>query len=55
MITVLVILIGIYNLFFENGFLGLFLFGFALMGIFGRILYGNADDPYGLVFSRRVQ
>ena len=55
MITVLVILIGITNLFFGDGFLGFLLLGFGLMVILGRTLYENADDPHGLVFGRRVQ
>ena len=36
-------------------FIVFLLLGFGLICILGRILYGNVDDPHGLVFGRRVQ
>lgn len=54
-ISVLIILIGVDNLYFGDGLWGFVFLGFGIIGILGRILYGNVDDPHGLVFGRRLQ
>ncbi|MFX1517511.1 MAG: hypothetical protein ACFFC6_14490 [Promethearchaeota archaeon] len=54
-ISILIILIGVHNLYFGDGLWGFVFLGFGIIGILGRILYGDADDPHGLVFGRRFQ
>lgn len=50
-----IILIGVDNLLFGDGLLGFVLLGFSLIGFLGKILYGDIDDPHGLVFGKRMQ